>query len=50
MVIGLFSLGQLVTQFKAVQEGCAAGKLAFEVIERVPVIEESQEHSIKHEV
>jgi hypothetical protein len=50
VVIGLFSLGQSMNQYKSVKEGCVAAKLAFEVIDRKAAIEETADGSIKHDI
>lgn len=38
IVYGVFSLGIAAPNFKAIAEGRVAGKLAFDVIERQPLI------------
>lgn len=38
VIYGIFSLGMAAPNFKAIAEGKIAGKMAFDIIERVPVI------------
>ncbi len=49
MIIGLFSLAQSTAHFKAVQEGLVAGKFAFEVIDREPIINDDDETAEKYD-
>ena len=38
VVFGMFSLGMATPNIKSVSEGMAAGKMAFDIIDRVPAI------------
>lgn len=39
VVFGIFALGMAGPNFKALAEGQAAGKMAYDIIDRVPVIQ-----------
>ncbi len=39
VVFGMFSLGMATPNMKAVSEGMAAGKMAFDIIDRKPAID-----------
>jgi hypothetical protein len=38
IIFGMFSLGMATPNIKAVVEGRAAGKMAYDIIDRVPTI------------
>ena len=50
ILIGLASLGATSNHFKAITEGRVAGKLAFEVIDRVPTIDQDDGEGAKHQL
>ena len=45
LVYGIFSLGLATPNFKALTEGRVAGKMAYDIIERVPTIKLDDENS-----
>jgi len=49
IVYGVFSLGIAAPNFKAIAEGRVAGKLAFDIIERKPLIPLDDAQADKHE-
>lgn len=40
IIFGVFALSQGPPNFKAIQEGLIAGKMAFDIIDRVPLIKQ----------
>lgn len=50
VIFGMFSLGMAGPNFKALAEGQAAGKMAFDVIDRVPSILTNDENAKKVQV
>ena len=45
VIFGLFSIGLATPNIKAVNEGKTAGKMAFDIIERVPKIQQDESNS-----
>ena len=50
VLFGLFALGGAGPAFNAVNEAKAAGKLAFEIIDRQPLIQQDDQSAKKHVV
>ena len=50
VIIGVFSLGQTMNHYKTVKEGCVAAKLAFDIIERKPTIDQDDKNAVKHTI
>ena len=50
VLFGLFALSSAGPSFNAVAEGKAAGKLAFEVIDRIPAINQDSKTGIEHKL
>jgi ABC-type multidrug transport system fused ATPase/permease subunit len=50
VVFGMFSLGMATPNMKAVSEGMAAGKMAFDVIDRKPAIDQDDPNSKKVDI
>ena len=50
VIIGFFSLGSTSNFYKNIIEGKVAGKMAFDIIDRVPTIDQDAEGNNKHDL
>ena len=50
VLFGLFSLTSASSSFNAITEGKAAGKLAFDIIDRIPAIDQDSKTGIDHKL